>query len=172
MGGRLSQRPAPARQGATPNCTLTFAGGYAPVVKSFAMSGERLEALRSAYATASADRERFARVFYGRLFALDPTLAALFRTPMRTQGEKLVEMLDQVIGAADGPDRLRAEIEELGRKQVAYGVQPGHYALVGAALVETFDEILGDDCDEHALRGLVALYGAVSATMLEGAARL
>jgi hemoglobin-like flavoprotein len=135
------------------------------------MSGERLAALRTAYAAASADRERFAHVFYRRLFALDPALPALFRTEMRTQGEKLVVMLDQVIAAADAPDRIRAEIEELGRKHVGYGVHPGHYALVGAALVETFAEILGDDCDEHALRGLVTLYGDVSAAMLEGAAR-
>jgi methyl-accepting chemotaxis protein/nitric oxide dioxygenase len=135
------------------------------------MSGERLAALRTAYATASADGEHFAQVFYRRLFALDPTLSALFRTAMRTQGEKLVAMLDQVIAAADAPDRIRAEVEELGRKHATYGVQPGHYALVGAALAGTFDEILAEECEEHALRGLVALYGSVSATMLEGAGR-
>ena len=145
---------------------------YAPAVRSFEMSGERLAALRSAYSAASADREFFARVFYRRLFALDPALPALFRSEMRTQGEKLVEMLDRVIAAADGPDRIRAEIEDLGRRHVEYGVRPGHYALVGAALAETVAELLADDCDEHALRGLVVLYGAVSATMLEGAARL
>ena len=140
-------------------------------VRSFAMSGERLAALRAAYAAASADRERFAGVFYRRLFALDPTLPALFRTEMRTQGQKLVEMLDLVIAAADAPDRIRAEVQELGRRHVAYRVRPGHYALVGAALTETFAEILGEDCDEHALRGLVTLYGAVSAAMLEGASQ-
>lgn len=140
-------------------------------VRSLAMSGERLAALRAAYAAASADRELFARVFYRRLFALDPALPALFGSDMRAQGEKLVTMLDQVIGAADAPNRLRAEIEDLGRRHAEYGVRPGHYALVGATLAGTFAEILDDDCDEHAMRGLVVLYGAVSAAMLEGAAR-
>jgi hemoglobin-like flavoprotein len=146
-------------------------GQYARPVRSFAMSGERLAALRVAYATASADRERFARVFYRRLFGLDPALPPLFTTEMRTQGAKLVDMLDQLIAAADAPSRIRSEIEDLGRRHAEYGVRPGHYALVGAALTGTFAEILGDDCDEHALRGLVTLYGAVSAVMLEGAAR-
>jgi hemoglobin-like flavoprotein len=51
-------------------------------------------------------------------------------------------------------------------------VRPGDYATLGAALMWTLAEVLGERFSEEARRGWLALYASISAAMLTGATRV
>ncbi len=75
-------------------------------------------------------------MFYGRLFALDPTLRQLFAsTDMKAQGKMLMQMLAVAVKGLDNLDQLVPAVERLGRRHVRYGVKDAHYDTVGAALL-------------------------------------
>src|SRR3712207_225737 len=80
-----------------------------------------------------------ARLFYARLFELDPSLEALFGGDMEEQGRKLMQMLTVAVRGLDHLDELVPAVRALGRRHVGYGVRDEHYATVGAALLWTLE---------------------------------
>ena len=77
-------------------------------------------------------------LFYGRLFDLDPSLRRLFHTDMKIQSKKLMEMLAAIVDNLDHLDRLRPQLQELGRRHTEYGVKDEHYDTLAAALLWAF----------------------------------
>jgi hemoglobin-like flavoprotein len=110
-----------------------------------------------------------AQQFYENLFAADPGLRALFRTDIRHQGERLMTMLAAAIRVLDDPYTLHAALRLLGRRHAGYGVHNEHYATVGAALIKTLREGLGDAFTPEVHDAWAAMYGIVSRTMIEAA---
>jgi hemoglobin-like flavoprotein len=87
--------------------------------------------------------QAIAMLFYGRLFDLDPSLRALFKTDMHTQSRKLMDTLRATIDSLDSFDQLRPALRELGRKHAfEYGVRPEHYKVVIEALLWAFGQAL------------------------------
>src|SRR5258706_9108454 len=76
-----------------------------------------------------------AGLFYRNLFQLDPSLERMFRGDMVQQGEKLMKMLATAVALLGDSARPLPALEKLGTRHVGYGVQEGHYATVGAALI-------------------------------------
>jgi hemoglobin-like flavoprotein len=85
-----------------------------------------------------------AALFYGRLFQIDPSLQRMFRGDMGEQRQKLMRMLTAAVKGLDHLDRLVPVVEDLGRRHTAYGVVDAHYDTVGAALLWTLEQGLGD----------------------------
>jgi hemoglobin-like flavoprotein len=86
-----------------------------------------------------------ADLFYRRLFEIDPSTCELFgATDMPAQRKKLLQMLAVAVRGLDDLDALTSTLEELGRRHVGYGVTDAHYDSVGAALLWTLEEGLGD----------------------------
>ena len=110
-----------------------------------------------------------ARIFYDRLFQLDPSLRRLF-TDRRVQEKKLMDALSIIIGNLTRPDRIVPGLRALGRRHVAYGVQNRDYATFGEALLWTLEQGLGDAFTAEARRAWAAAYHLLSSTMKEAAA--
>ena len=89
--------------------------------------------------------ETAAGLFYGRLFALDPSLRPLFKGDLDEQGRKLMYMLRVAVGRLDQLDEITPAVQKLGQRHVDYGVKEEHYATVGAALLWTLEQGLGAD---------------------------
>ena len=87
--------------------------------------------------------DQAAALFYGRLFELDPSLRPLFKSDIRAQGQKLMQMIGYAVSKLDAPDELTLAVEGLGRKHVGYGVKDADYGTVGAALLWTLEKGLG-----------------------------
>ena len=86
-----------------------------------------------------------AALFYGKLFELDPNLKPLFaHADMKEQGKKLMQMIGVAVSGLDALDKLIPAVEDLGRRHVGYGVEEAHYDTVGAALLATLKEGLGE----------------------------
>lgn len=126
-------------------------------------------ALKRSFASALRDPDRFGREFYDRLFALAPALRRLFPADLTHQRDKLVRALTVLVRGLDAPQALVPTLRQLGARHVGYGVQPGHYVLVGEALVDTLDSLGEARLDAPTRAGWSRLFGWVAAHMLEGA---
>lgn len=111
-----------------------------------------------------------AEIFYKELFRLDPALKPLFSSDMKEQGRKLVTMISTAI---DGLPRLEAivpAVKDLGRRHARYGVRPQHYDTVGAALLWTLGQGLGQAFTPEVKGAWAETYGVLSKTMKDAAA--
>lgn len=108
-----------------------------------------------------------ARLFYDRLFQLDPSLRRLFsRTDMDAQRKNLVQTLAVVVKGIDNVAPLLPAVEALGRRHAGYGVKQKHYATVGQALLDTFQAGLGDAFTPDAREAWGEAYELLAGVML------
>ena len=107
-----------------------------------------------------------AMAFYSRLFELDPSLRSMFRqTDMVEQRRKLMQMITVAVRGLDKFDELMPALRAMGRRHVGYGVQDHHYDTVGAALIWTLEQGLGDAFTPEARESWVLLYGTLATIM-------
>src|SRR5689334_7868673 len=99
----------------------------------------------SSFVTVMDEPESFANQFYQKLFELDPSLKPMFKGDMIQQGRKLMQTLSVVVNAIYNLESVIPAVEALGKRHVQYGVKQSHYATVGAALLMTLEEALGDE---------------------------
>lgn len=112
---------------------------------------------------------RAAELFYANLFALDPSLQALFKSDMVVQGEKLMKMIGVAVGLLDKPQVLIPALQGLGRRHADYGVRDEHYDTVGTALLSTLQQGTGVAFTPEVREAWIEVYGVISRTMKEAA---
>src|SRR3978361_1919263 len=108
------------------------------------MTPENQTLVRESFAKVVPIAPQAAALFYDRLFSLDPSLRPLFKGDMNEQGRKLMAMIGTAVANLGQLDRIVPAVQGLGRKHVTYGVRPDHYDTVGAALLWTLGQGLGD----------------------------
>jgi hemoglobin-like flavoprotein len=108
---------------------------------------------------------------YRRLFAVDPALRALFvNAVMEVQKIKLISTLIVLRKSLRDLEAIRPELRALGAHHRAYGVLPEHYALLGAALIQSMAEIGGEHWKPEYTAAWSDAYQLVQDIMLQGAA--
>src|SRR5262245_19633085 len=127
-------------------------------------------------------RESFAKIepkaaiaalmFYQRLFALDPTLRALFQRDIEQQSVKLMQALRFAVASLDNPREMQPVLESLGRRHVYYGVLEHHYVTVGRALLEALEHVLGPAFTPEVKAGWLAVYLQMAEIMKRAAAKV
>ena len=108
------------------------------------MTPEQIRLVQSSMQKILFISEIAAELFYRRLFELDPALRPLFQGDIKEQGRKLIQMLHTVVDSLDQMDTVLPEVEAMARRHVIYGVRPQHYDTVGAALLWTLEQGLGN----------------------------
>lgn len=88
---------------------------------------------------------RLARVFYDRLFDVEPNLEPLFTRGMREQRRKFYSMLKYIIDKLDQPEILEAQIHALGIRHRHYRIKREDYATFFGAWIYTLSAALGND---------------------------
>jgi nitric oxide dioxygenase len=111
-----------------------------------------------------------ARLFYDRLFTLDPSLRPLFRGDIEEQGRKLMAALTLVTQGLSVPEKILPAVRALGQRHVSYGVRDEHYATVGAALLWTLEQGLGDHFTPQVRDAWAAAYSLLAAEMQDASA--
>jgi hemoglobin-like flavoprotein len=113
-----------------------------------------------------------AEIFYGRLFEIDPTTRKLFRaTDMVAQRKKLLQTLSFAINGLNGLDALVSKVEDLGRRHARYGVTDAQYDSVGAALLWTLEQGLGQAWTPAVASAWTEVYQLLSRIMRKAAAQ-
>lgn len=132
-----------------------------------------IELVRRSWAQVLPIAPQAAELFYGNLFAADPALRGLFRGDMKAQGLRLMGMISAAVGKLDQIDQLVPVLQDLGRRHMGYGVQPQHYDAVGAALLQTLDQGLGEKAFTPDVRAAwTAVYALLAGTMMQACAEL
>ena len=133
------------------------------------MTPTQIELVQSSFAKVALISDQAAAIFYSRLFDLAPEVRALFKGDMVEQGRKLMTMLGSVTRQLNQLDTLVPVAERLAERHVGYGAVPAHYAVVGAALIDTLDEGLGADFTPDVRIAWETAYGTLSGVMIAAA---
>jgi hemoglobin-like flavoprotein len=112
-----------------------------------------------------------AALFYTNLFEADPSLKPLFKGNMEEQGKKLMQMIGAAVGKLGDLDPLVPILQGLAKRHAGYGVQESHYATVGAALLKTLEQGLGQAFTPQVRASWAAVYGVMSKVMIDASKR-
>lgn len=115
--------------------------------------------------------EQAASLFYSRLFVLDPSVRALFRGDMQEQGRKLMQMITVAVNSLSRLEAIVPAVQALGRRHAGYGVQEHHYTIVGAALVWTLEQGLGEAFTREVEDAWRAAYATLASIMQQAASQ-
>lgn len=106
-----------------------------------------------------------ADLFYARLFETAPSVRAMFPDDMAEQKRKLMAMLGAVVGMLRTPQTLIPAVEQLGKRHVNYGTRPEHFGAVGAALLWTLEQGLGNDYTTEVADAWTTAFGVIAERM-------
>lgn len=104
-------------------------------------------------------------LFYKNLFAAAPQLRPLFKGDIDQQAAKLMQMISLAVGKLNEPELLLPTLQQLGKRHAGYGVEPAHYGIVGAALIDTLQQGLGDRFDADTRRAWTDVYAVMTQVM-------
>src|SRR5262249_28238363 len=115
------------------------------VKKEVIMDAAQIAVVQSTFDKVRPLSDTTAEMFYTRLFELDSSVQALFKGDMKAQGRKLMHMIGLAVSGLNRLETLVPAVQDLGTRHVDYGVKHEHYDTVGAALLWTLEQGLGED---------------------------
>ncbi len=134
------------------------------------MTPRQIELVQSSLNVIRPNLESVAMTFYDRVFELDPIFRPMFRGPREDRARKVAHVLTIVVQGLSRPQQILGAVEELGRRHLAYGARPEHYAVFGAALLWTLQTTLGDAFTPDLRDAWASAYLFLSSTMQKAAA--
>jgi hemoglobin-like flavoprotein len=114
--------------------------------------------------------DKAAELFYGRLFELEPEYRAMFKGDMMDQGKKLMKTINIAVESLDDVEPLIPTLKQMGADHAGYGVKERDYNVVGASLLWTLEQGLGDAYTDEVKNAWGAVYEVLASVMKEGAA--
>jgi nitric oxide dioxygenase len=124
---------------------------------------DQVKAIQDSFKLVAPISDQAAAMFYGRLFEIAPAVKPLFRGDMTEQGRKLMATLGVVVNSLGNLEAVLPAASALAKRHVNYGVKAEDYTPVGAALLWTLQQGLG----EHWTPQLEEAWGAAY-TLLSG----
>ena len=134
------------------------------------MTEEQVRLIRESWAKVRPIAPTAAGLFYDRLFEIAPEVRPLFKRDIGEQGKMLMGMIGMVVARLDDLEAMVPAVERLGARHAAYGVRDEHFAPVGAALLWTLEQGLGDDFTPVTRDAWATAYGILADTMMRAAA--
>jgi nitric oxide dioxygenase len=99
------------------------------------MTPEQVAVVQTSFAKVAPVADQAAQIFYDRLFEVAPQVRSLFPEDMREQRRKLMATLAIVVNGLDKLETILPAASALAKRHISYGAQPGHYPVVGEALL-------------------------------------
>ena len=126
------------------------------------LTEKQIQLVQNSFALVAPIADTAAEIFYGRLFELDPSLRHMFKSDMKEQGRKLMQMLSVAVHALNNLDSIIPAIQAMGQRHVGYGVTMEHYSVVGEALIWTLEKGLGEAFTADVKEAWITLYALVT----------
>ena len=133
------------------------------------MTPQQVTLVQDSFAKVAPIADQAAVIFYDRLFEIAPQVRSLFKGDMAEQRRKLMAMLTVVVNGLSKLDTILPAASALAKRHVAYGAQPAHYPVVGAALLWTLEKGLGDAWTPDVASAWGEAYGILSGYMMSEA---
>jgi len=136
------------------------------------MTPDSIRLVRNTFAQIEPAASLTMTTFYDRLFVLDPSLRPMFAGDLGPQKHALMAALAAAVERLDRSAELVPMAQQLGVRHARYGVQPGHYATAGEALLWTFEQRLGPAFTNEARSAWIEVLGVIATTMLDAAGQI
>ncbi|MCI0612769.1 globin domain-containing protein [bacterium] len=107
------------------------------------MTTKQINLVQSTFEMVAPIADQAAALFYQRLFEIDPSLKFLFKSDMKEQGRKLMQMITVAVKGLSNLDAIVPAVQELGKRHINYGVRDEYYDTVGAVFLWTLEQGLG-----------------------------
>ena len=134
------------------------------------MTPSQIEIVNKTWRQVLALGDEAAKLFYDRLFEIDPAVKPLFTNDnMAEQRKKLMLMLGAAVAGLEDLHALVPVLQDLGRRHLGYGVTEEQYDSVGAALLWTLEQGLGEAWNEDVSEAWAAVYALVTEVMIDAA---
>ena len=133
------------------------------------MTPEQITLVKTTWTQVLPIKEKAAELFYGKLFEMDPTVKPMFTSDITEQGKKLMKAINTVVNSLDKIETMVPMIQDMGRRHVAYGVQPQHYDTVGGALLWTLGTGLGPAFTPEVKEAWTLAYTTLATVMKDAA---
>ncbi len=130
------------------------------------MDNQQIQLVQSSFLKIVPESFLASQFFYQELFRLAPQVKPLFKDDMDTQGAKLMHMLGRVVESLYEFDNLQQEVLALGRRHVAYGVDPTQYQYVKQALLSMLKRQLKSEFTVEVEQAWSAIFDQLQACML------
>jgi hemoglobin-like flavoprotein len=130
------------------------------------MTPHQIALVQASFARVAPISATVADLFYGRLFAIAPEVRSMFPDDLSGQKKKLMATLGTTVGALTRLDQLLPAVRALGQRHADYGVTAEHFAPVGAALLWTLEQGLGEGFTPEVKEAWVAVYAVLSSLMI------
>src|SRR5579872_2773331 len=131
------------------------------------MTPAQIAAVKASFALVAPNADKTGAAFYGKLFALDPSLRGLFGEDIDAQARKLMQVLNFAVENLEQPDALMPAVRDLGRRHVGYGVTEAHYNTVAAALLAAPAEGIGSRFTPELKQAWVEVHTVLAGEMKE-----
>lgn len=135
-----------------------------------ALDETEIALLRESYKAMTPRLEDASVFFYERLFAIAPELRPMFRDEIPNQGMRFMTAVGTILERLDAPGGASDTLARLGQGHAALGVEPGHFAPMRTALLETFRETLGPGFTERHAAAWGRAYDEIAAAMVRAGA--
>ena len=136
------------------------------------MDLQQINLIRESWAKASPVADVVIKLFYNKLFELDPSLKAMFNNDMAKQRKALTATLNTIVNNLDKLDTIIPVAQNLGKRHVGYGVKDKHYDTVATALLWAFEHSLGDEFTPQTKQAWTLAYTTLATVMKEAAAEV
>jgi hemoglobin-like flavoprotein len=111
------------------------------------------------------------KIFFERLFYLEPELQDLFVADPDSQARKFTMMITMIVNQIDNIDCILPEVRELGRRHALdYQVLSMHYRRFEEALLWSLEKLLGREWDSAMKSAWTKLYFQIAQEMERGSA--
>lgn len=134
------------------------------------MTPQQIELVKKTWVMVVPIADKAAELFYGRLFELEPSYRQMFKNDMTEQGKKLMKTINIAVEALDDVEPLVPTLKQMGADHAGYGVVDRDYNVVGAALLWTLEQGLGEAFTDEVKNAWAAVYDVLASTMKAGAA--
>ncbi len=133
------------------------------------MTPHQITLVQTSFAQVTPIAATAADLFYGRLFEIAPDVRRMFPDDLSEQKKKLMAMLGTVVGGLNRLETLLPAVRALGRRHAGYGVTAGQFAPIGAALLWTLEQGLGEAFTAEVEEAWATAYGILSQVMIDAA---
>lgn len=134
------------------------------------LNSHQIEIVQQSFAKVAPIADVAAQLFYERLFVVQPSFRPMFPADLTEQRGKLMKTLALAVAGLTHVEKVLPALQNLGRRHVAYGVLDEHYDIVGATLIWTLEQGLGDDFTDEVRDAWVTTYTIVADVMKAAAA--
>ena len=134
------------------------------------MTPRQIELVQSTWARVVPIVDTVADMFYGNLFEMDPTLRAVFPQDMTQQKKKLMAMLGTAVNGLNNLEAITPALQVSGVRHLDYKVTASMYDTVGAALLKTLEQGLGNAWNDEVKEAWTVTYTILAKIMTDAAA--